>query len=59
MNLKDVVAVVTGGASGIGETVATYFASNGAKVVIGDVVQGEHRPRGRRHQGCGRKRGGV
>jgi len=39
MNLKDVVAVVTGGASGIGETVATYFASNGAKVVIGDVVQ--------------------
>jgi NAD(P)-dependent dehydrogenase (short-subunit alcohol dehydrogenase family) len=39
MNLKEAVAVVTGGASGIGETVATYFASNGAKVVIGDVVQ--------------------
>ncbi|MEN6296744.1 MAG: SDR family NAD(P)-dependent oxidoreductase [Rectinema sp.] len=39
MKLKEVVAVVTGGASGIGETVAKYFASNGAKVVIGDVVQ--------------------
>jgi len=39
MKLKEVVAVVTGGASGIGETVAKYFASQGAKVMIGDVVQ--------------------
>lgn len=39
MKLSEVVAVVTGGASGIGETVAKYFAANGAKVMIGDVVQ--------------------
>jgi Short-chain alcohol dehydrogenase of unknown specificity len=39
MKINEVVAVVTGGASGIGETVAKYFAAQGAKVVIGDVVQ--------------------
>jgi 3-oxoacyl-[acyl-carrier protein] reductase len=37
MNLKDAVAVVTGGASGIGEAVAKSMAAAGLKVVIGDM----------------------
>jgi NAD(P)-dependent dehydrogenase (short-subunit alcohol dehydrogenase family) len=31
------VAVVTGGASGIGLAIAERFANDGAKVVIGDI----------------------
>ncbi|THB66910.1 MAG: SDR family NAD(P)-dependent oxidoreductase [Spirochaetaceae bacterium] len=34
---KNTTAVITGGASGIGEIVAKTFAANGAAVVIGDV----------------------
>lgn len=37
MKLKDAVAVITGGASGIGEAVAKGLAGRGAKVVIGDL----------------------
>ncbi|MBI2395548.1 MAG: SDR family oxidoreductase [Deltaproteobacteria bacterium] len=37
MELKGAVAVVTGGASGIGESVAKSLAAKGAKVVIGDM----------------------
>lgn len=37
MELKNSVVVVTGGASGIGESVARSLAAKGAKVVIGDM----------------------
>lgn len=39
MEIKGAVAVITGGASGIGETVARYLAGLGASVVLGDMNQ--------------------
>ena len=39
MNLNDVPAIVTGGASGLGEATARMLASHGAKVTIFDVQQ--------------------
>jgi 3-oxoacyl-[acyl-carrier protein] reductase len=37
MDLKQSVAVITGGASGIGEAVARSLATKGTKIVIGDM----------------------
>ena len=37
MKLKDRVAVITGGASGIGAATAVAMAAEGARVVVADV----------------------
>ncbi len=39
LEIKDSVAVITGGASGIGLAMARYWAQNGGKVVLGDVAE--------------------
>src|SRR5215472_12244898 len=38
MRLKDKVAIVTGGAHGMGEAEARLFAAEGAKVVVADIL---------------------
>ena len=39
LEIKDSVAVITGGASGIGYAVAKYWAKKGGKVVVGDIAE--------------------
>ena len=39
LRIKDSVAVITGGASGIGLSMAKYWAANGGKVVLGDIAE--------------------
>ena len=42
LGLNGQVAVITGGASGIGRAIATAFAQEGARVVLWDVRSEEH-----------------
>ncbi len=53
MRLKDKVAIVTGGAHGMGEAEARLFAAEGAKVVVADILakQAEAVAAGIRHGG--------
>ncbi|MEY3034419.1 MAG: hypothetical protein RLZ86_1041, partial [Actinomycetota bacterium] len=39
--LSGKVALITGAASGLGRTAAELFASEGARVVVADVVDGD------------------
>jgi len=43
MRLAGKVALITGGASGMGQSEAVIFAREGAQVVVGDVLEGEGR----------------
>ncbi len=43
MRLAGKVALITGGASGMGQSEATIFARAGAKVVVGDLLEAEGR----------------
>ena len=43
MRLEGKVAFISGGARGMGETEARLFAENGARVVVGDVLEAEGR----------------
>jgi NAD(P)-dependent dehydrogenase (short-subunit alcohol dehydrogenase family) len=41
MRLKDRVAIVTGGAHGMGEAEARLFAAEGARVIVADILESE------------------
>src|SRR3989442_7019740 len=43
MRLSGKVALITGGASGMGRSEATIFAREGARVVVGDVLEADGR----------------
>ena len=43
MRLAGKVALISGGASGMGRSEATIFAREGAKVVVGDLLAAEGR----------------
>ena len=43
MRLKDKVAIVTGGAHGMGEAEARLFAAEDAKVVVADILAANSR----------------
>jgi NAD(P)-dependent dehydrogenase (short-subunit alcohol dehydrogenase family) len=55
MKLKDKIAIVTGGGSGIGEAIVAIFARNGARVVIADYHEAKGQKTAALHGGgaCG------
>ncbi|MFC1805232.1 3-oxoacyl-[acyl-carrier-protein] reductase [Candidatus Omnitrophota bacterium] len=55
MRLKDRVALVTGGARGIGRTIALLFAREGADVVVADINLEEAKNTASEVEGAGRK----
>jgi NAD(P)-dependent dehydrogenase (short-subunit alcohol dehydrogenase family) len=71
MRLKDEVAIVTGGAHGMGEAEVRLFAAEGAKVIVADILAsdaeavaadigaGGGRPRPRRSTSPARRSGSV
>ena len=48
MRLKDKVAIVTGGGHGMGEAECRLFATEGAKVIVADILE-SRRARRRRY----------
>ena len=55
MRLKDKVALVTGGAQGIGRQICLVFAREGADIVIGDINPGQARKTKQEIEALGRK----
>ena len=41
MRLKDKVAIITGGAHGMGEAEARLFAAEGAGVIVADILESD------------------
>jgi NAD(P)-dependent dehydrogenase (short-subunit alcohol dehydrogenase family) len=41
MRLKDKIAIITGGAHGMGEAKAPLFAAEGAKVIVADILESD------------------
>ena len=59
MQLKDKVAIVTGGASGIGKEIAIIFAREGAKVAVADLDQNAAEATAREIDATGKRAIGV
>ncbi len=56
MSLENKVAIVTGGAHGIGAAVARIFVARGAKVLIGDILDDEGAPLAAELNGASKER---